>query len=41
MNQVNSVDEKKAPVTADPHSMEYHRQVLQNKMQMNGYVYLF
>ncbi|QSZ37685.1 hypothetical protein DSL72_008784 [Monilinia vaccinii-corymbosi] len=37
MNQVNSVvDEKKAPVAADPHSMEYHRQVLQNKMQQNG-----
>lgn len=39
MNQVNSVvDEKKTPVGADPHSMEYHRQVLQNKMQQNGYV---
>ncbi|KAB8291723.1 hypothetical protein EYC80_006520 [Monilinia laxa] len=36
MNQINSVDEKKAPVAADPHSMEYHRQVLQNKMQQNG-----
>ncbi|KAF7935244.1 uncharacterized protein EAE97_008151 [Botrytis byssoidea] len=37
MNQINSVvDEKKTPIGADPHSMEYHRQVLQNKMQQNG-----
>ncbi|KAI9641218.1 hypothetical protein NHQ30_010018 [Ciborinia camelliae] len=36
MNQVNSiVDEKKAPVAVDVHSMEYHRQVLQNKIQQN------
>lgn len=42
MNQVNSVvEEKKTPVGADPHSMEYHRQVLQNKMQQNGYVLPF
>ncbi|KAJ8068235.1 hypothetical protein OCU04_003803 [Sclerotinia nivalis] len=36
MNQHAVVDEKKPTMVADPHSMEYHRQVLQNKMQQNG-----
>lgn len=30
------VDDKKPSMVADPHSMEYHRQVLQNKMQQNA-----
>ncbi|PQE21634.1 hypothetical protein CJF32_00004305 [Rutstroemia sp. NJR-2017a WRK4] len=35
MNHMNSPAEfeKKAPMVADPHSMEYHRQVLQNKLE--------
>lgn len=35
MNHMNSPAdvEKKAPLAADPHSMEYHRQVLQNKLE--------
>ncbi|CAD6445056.1 945cf1f9-ffcb-4a83-a79b-59fb46b138a5 [Sclerotinia trifoliorum] len=38
MNQhtVVVVDEKKITMVADPHNMEYHRQVLQNKMQQNA-----